>query len=293
MAFRAARQDADALDGFLAWHAATSMFLRGKLDAHGTQEDCHRHGTTFFLKRQDGVISAVAGITNGGYLMCQAPDQQASFWQDITACMAERQVLVMTGVPAQMAAWAKTLGLMAEDFKINDIEPLFEARLSDLVAPPAEFSLRKPVQADAQMLCGWVQGYHRDTGMKPVQDAAVPALAQSFTENKDARIGMVSGSPVAMTSINARAGDMVQVGGVYVPPSLRGRGYGGAVVAAQMAELAREGTQRAVLFAASDAAARAYVRIGFRQVGSYRMALLKKPLVIGAARAGYLSLREG
>ena len=85
-----------------------------------------------------------------------------------------------------------------------------------------------------------------------------------------------------MTSLNAQVADTVQVGGVYVPPGMRGQGLGGAVVAAQLAELRSQGTRLAILFAANVPAARAYERIGFRHIGSYEIALLKSPHKVGS-----------
>ena len=72
----------------------------------------------------------------------------------------------------------------------------------------------------------------------------------------------------------------MQVGGVFVPPAHRGRGHGGAIVAAQLQELQKTGTQTAILFAANNVAARAYERIGFRHIGTYALAMLEAPLII-------------
>lgn len=81
-----------------------------------------------------------------------------------------------------------------------------------------------------------------------------------------------------------RAADAVQVGGVCVPPAVRGQGLGGAVVALQLAELREQGAKVAILFAANAAAARAYERIGFQQIGSYEVALLKAPIIVEEVR---------
>ena len=75
----------------------------------------------------------------------------------------------------------------------------------------------------------------------------------------DVRLLLEDGVPVAMSAVNARLPDMVQIGGVYVPPELRSRGRGGAVVAAQLLEERARGVREAVLFANNDAAARAFV----------------------------------
>ena len=73
----------------------------------------------------------------------------------------------------------------------------------------------------------------------------------------------------------------MQVGGVYTPPGLRGRGQARRAVALHMQELRGEGVQTAILFASGAAACRAYEAIGFRRIGTYSLAILEEPVVIG------------
>ncbi|MEO9684847.1 MAG: N-acetyltransferase, partial [Tateyamaria sp.] len=51
--------------------------------------------------------------------------------------------------------------------------------------------------------------------------------------------------------------------------------YGGQVIAAHLAQARDRGINRAILFAANRAAARAYEAIGFRHIGAYRVALFE------------------
>lgn len=83
------------------------------------------------------------------------------------------------------------------------------------------------------------------------------------------------GAPLAMSALNARLPDRVQVGGVFTPPALCGRGHGGDVVAGQLLELRAESVVRAVLFTGDDnePARRAYQRLGFARVGDYHLIL--------------------
>jgi predicted GNAT family acetyltransferase len=74
----------------------------------------------------------------------------------------------------------------------------------------------------------------------------------------------------------------VQVGGIYTPPALRGRGLARAAVALHLAEARNTGVSRAVLFAASPAAARAYTAIGFQPNGSFALVLFAAPVTIAA-----------
>jgi predicted GNAT family acetyltransferase len=56
--------------------------------------------------------------------------------------------------------------------------------------------------------------------------------------------------------------------------------YGRAAVAASLLDARAPGATKAILFTGEDniAAQKAYVALGFRQVGSYRLLLLKSPI---------------
>nr|WP_302478065.1 GNAT family N-acetyltransferase [Ruegeria atlantica] len=99
----------------------------------------------------------------------------------------------------------------------------------------------------------------------------------AYIERDSHRALLMDGQPVAMTGFNARLPEVVQIGGVYTPPGLRGSGYARLAVALHLQEAHRNGAARAVLFAASDAAARAYIAIGFRPAGHYSLILFKNP----------------
>lgn len=270
--------DAAALDVFLAQYAETSMFLRGNLAAHGLGNTDHRHGTTYWLQERDGIVAVVA-CSNGGYLMCQAPEADSAFWQAAAGVLKGRSINGMTGVPDQVDAWADALGLTRQAFSVKETEPLYWLDLTQIVHPKmVGLELRKPEVDDADMLADWFRGYACDTGITPTDGASGEVAADVFTRHPAARILVRRGEAVAMTSLNAQVDGMVQVGGVYVSSTKRGQGFAGAVVALQLAELAVGTAHTAILFAANAAAARAYERIGFCRVGSYEVAILETPL---------------
>src|SRR2546425_12835478 len=72
--------------------------------------------------------------------------------------------------------------------------------------------------------------------------------------------------------------EIVQIGGVWTPPELRGRGYGRAVVAGSLLAARERNVRRAVLFAdpRNTAAQRAYLVLGFELVGDYGLVLLAR-----------------
>lgn len=275
-------EDAAALEAFLHPHSAASMFLRGNLAAHGIGPTDHANGTTFYLRAPGGGIAGVLGRTNGGFLMCQAPDHGAEFWSECAEVLRGQRIVGMTGAPDQIGALATALGLRDSDFRLRHNEPLYELRLPDLPEMPSQnMRLRRPVADDADWLVDWFDGYHRDTGKGTLDGVDGMSAARRFIDKPDGRVMEKDGMPCAMSALNARTADMVQVGGVYVPTHHRGHGHGARVVALHLAELRNEGITKAILFAASPVAARAYESIGFRRVGHYCIALLETPMTAG------------
>ncbi len=270
--------DGAALEAFLSRHAGTSMFMRGNLAAQGTQEREHRHGTRFMLHEEGAEIVAVAGITNAGHVMCQAPGQPEAFFEAVAEAFTGRAVAGLGGDPEQVAALEAALGLEGADFILRRDLPLFELELAHLRLPDVAMTLRAPDPADVAWLSDWFVGFLTETELAGASEGMKAAAA--YVNARDARLGLVGGKPVAMTNFNARAFDTVQIGGVYVPQAARGQGYGGAVVARHL-EVAREtGINRAILFAASEYAVRSYERIGFKAAGSYKLAMLRDPVIV-------------
>ena len=82
-----------------------------------------------------------------------------------------------------------------------------------------------------------------------------------------------------MTGFNAELPTIVQIGGVYTPPPLRGQGFARHAVALHLDEARRRGVGRATLFSASESAARAYSAIGFEPIGHYTLCHFDGPQV--------------
>lgn len=257
--------DEGALTSYLAAHLDTSMFAASNLETQGLQGGDHPHATRFVLQLDAGRIVAVVGLSTNGFLLCQAPDLTPDLARVLLAPLAGQTAQGMTGDAGQVAV---ALAALAHRPALETVEPLFALdlrRLPDDLAP-----IRPAGPADVPLLTRWFASYLRETQTGPETQAAARAQAAI---GGSLRLLVRDGAPVAMAAINAAAGDQVQLGGVYTPAEWRGRGLAGQVVTALLAERRAAGARRAVLFAASDQAARAYVRIGFARIGSYRIAL--------------------
>ncbi|SIO17765.1 GNAT family N-acetyltransferase [Vannielia litorea] len=270
------------LEAFLAGHAETSMFLRGNLATHGLRPTDHPHGTTCWLAETEaGAIRAVVGCNNEGFLMAQVPVPLPGLWSAVAQVLAGRSIAGMTGEDTQVRAALEGIGLADAPFTLNHTEPLYRLDLDRLEDPEAE--LRPVSPADEPMLVEWFAEHFIDTGFSASRLQALSDArrrAARVVHESALRLLLDNGVPVGMAAVNARAGDMVQLGSVHVLRPHRNRGLGRRVTAALLAEERARGARRAVLFANNPAAARAYEGLGFRHIGAYRIALLARPMPV-------------
>ena len=81
------------------------------------------------------------------------------------------------------------------------------------------------------------------------------------------------GRLLSFSSFNATLPDVVQLGGIYTPPSMRGRGYARASVGHSLLVARERGASRGVLFTNNPSAERTYQALGFRRIGEYALVL--------------------
>lgn len=284
---QARASDAERIEAFLAGYPETSMFLRGNLEAHGIGRSDHPHASDYFLWPAEGPLRAVFGRSNTGFLMLQCPGHEAAAFDAAARALAGRPVQGLTGEAAQARLWLEALGLSGR-LKVDHVEPLYALDLGDM--PQADLHWRPPGPEDGALLADWFLGYEADTGTGAAGTPQAAEVAATRARQTIAagicQLLLEEGAPVGMAAVNAQVQDIVQVGGVYVPPAGRNRGLGRRAVQALLMQAEADGARRAVLFSNNDAASRAYEAIGFRRVGDYLVALTDGMVALGG------SLRE-
>jgi len=276
--------DEPQIEAFLARHAETSMFLRSNLQRLGLSDNTSPHGTAFWLAGADD-ITAVFGISNAGYVLVQAPGAPPELFAAFAARIAGRTVQGFSGVSDQVEAAKHALGIAAAPFALDNPEPLYRLSLADLRLPAGPGEIRPPDEGDRDLIYRWTRAYSAELNMSSPDrlDEEAESRTERALTGGDVRLLHIDGTPVGMTAINARLPDMVQIGGVYTPPDLRGRGHARRAVALHMAEIRGEGGKTAILFASGPAACRAYEAIVFERVGEYSLAILTDPVSVGAS----------
>ena len=174
-------------------------------------------------------------------------------------------------------------------------EDLFALKLAQLRLPGAlaEGTVRSRLAAadDAPLLTEWRYAFREAT----LNDQPGEQLVK--TSRADIAALLASGSlfileahePLACCSFNARLPDMVQIGNVWTPPALRGKGYGRAVVAGALVIARAGGVIEAILATGryNSAAQAAYRAIGFELVGDYATLTFASDTALPDLRALY------
>jgi GNAT superfamily N-acetyltransferase len=260
-----------------------AMFPLANLNAHGLGQTAfpsdHPNATRFWLLDQDGLVA----LSRGGMLMPHMTENL-----DLSALrgsLAGLQVAGALGSVSTVRPLLLALGLHDLPTCKDEDEPAFALDLDHLCIPDTVGARLAPATAAHQpLLEEWRTAYHCETLGTPAAEAAALAKADTLRmiDRGNHRLLFLDNQPVALTGFNASLPRIVQVGGVYTPPAFRGRGHARLAVALHLAEARAAGVTRAVLFASSPSAARAYSAIGFQPNGSFALVLFAPPVTIAA-----------
>jgi predicted GNAT family acetyltransferase len=141
-------------------------------------------------------------------------------------------------------------------------------QLLALTVPPqfsgVEGASRATTIEDAALLFDWMAQFIAEA--VPHDPQITRERAEQAAASGRYLLWTIGDQPVAMASVVRKIGTTASIGGVYTPPALRGRGYGGAVTAAAAERSFAEGKRTVCLFVdrANPASNRCYARLGFQ-----------------------------
>jgi GNAT superfamily N-acetyltransferase len=275
------QSDAALLEAFLVQHRDSSMFLRSNalragLEFHGQAPQAH-----YCAAFRGAEIVAVAAHTWSGMLLVQAPEYAAEVAR---ACVAEsrRAVTGFSGPLEHVRRARAALGLTDAPANADFADRFYALDISATRVPEAlangAVTCRAPRPSERDLLCAWRHAYDREVlGADDSEEArkrAAGFLDWQIGENA-AWVAVEDGVPVSLSAFNASLPDIVQLGGIYTPPELRGRGYAKVVVAGSLLAARARGVSRAVLFTQNPSAERSYQGVGFERQGDYGLVLLR------------------
>ena len=276
----AVEADRAEIVAFLTLHAPFAMFPLNNLVKFGMAGGSDL-AVTCWLSRKGGKITDVMTVCDNGMALTFLPSGD---YAAALCAMADRAVIGIIG-PRDHVRGLQAAGFAGAPSALDRDEPHFLLNLDQMVIPDGPGDLRPLADAPRDVMLAWITDYEVEGLNTPADRAAaraVTALATCLRRDSH-RVLMADGVPLAMTGFNAQLPDIVQVGGVYTPPDVRGQGYARRAVALHLAQAAGQGATRATLFAGSPAAARAYQAIGFARIGEWTMLLFDGPQGQGAA----------
>ncbi|MCB0132350.1 MAG: GNAT family N-acetyltransferase [Caldilineaceae bacterium] len=282
--------DEAMLERFLVPRLKTSMFLISNLRLSGLVDTGKRYTGTYAATIADGQITGVMAHYWNGNLMVQAPhhtaEELAALCHTLTAA-SRRDVAGLLGPGQQTARVRAGLPITPENIKLDEVENLYSLTLGNLQVPDAlktgRLQGRRIEARDLEIISRWSCDY----AVEALGDAKTPALeehsrdvARRALDERRTWLVVADGQPVAMSSFNAWTDEAVQIGGVWTPPALRGRGFARAAVAASLLDARTEGRELAILFTGKEmlAAQRTYAALGFQQIGEFGLLLLHQPI---------------
>jgi RimJ/RimL family protein N-acetyltransferase len=280
--------DQAALEAFCLPRVDSSMFLIGNSRTAGLVDRGRPYEGTYAAAFEgDEIVGVVAHYWNQ-MLMLQAPVHLDDLWRAAVRASG-RPIGGALGPNEQVVALKGLLGLDEPSTRIrmDDAEKLYSLSLDALIVSEGLRSGRlvaRRIEArDIDLVVEWKVGF----SVESLNEEDTPALRERLRASVERSIGERRtwvledcGTPVATSGFNAAIREAVQIGGVYTPPEYRRRGYARAVVAASLLDARADGVETAILFTGHDnlPAQKAYVALGFRHIGEYRLLMLREPL---------------
>ena len=275
--------DEAALEAFLLPRIETSMFLLGNMRAAGLVDgDGFMQGA--YVAAIDGgeIVGVVAHYWND-VLVAQAPARVGALCEAAIE-VSGRRVGGVLGPARQVQAAKDALEVDEGAVKLDQTEYLYSLSLADLLVPEGlrmgSLVGRRIERGDMEQVIEWLVAF----GLESLGDEESPRLWERIRADvkRKQEQGLTwiledMGRPVSTSGFNTTTAEAVQIGGVYTPPELRGRGYGRAVVAASLLDARAEGVDSSILFTGVEnvPAQKCYEALGYRHIGDYRLLLVR------------------
>jgi uncharacterized protein len=282
------KSDRAAFEAFLRPRIERSMFLLSNVQIAGLVNE----GKPFqgdYVAAFDGndIVGVVSHFWNGNLNM-NAPKHLGEL-VDAALHASGRPVKGVIGPADQVAATIDHLKLELDPklVMLDEHEWLYSLQLSELILPEplitGELIGRTLCESDVDVAVKWMVAY-RIEAVGEIESEKLWREVEDRTRDDVGRGGRwvleesSTGELLAMTGFNAMLPEAVQVGGVYTPPGLRGRGYGRAVVAASLRDKRDEGATLSILFSGKKnvGAQRPYEAIGFNRIGEYWIMMFRR-----------------
>ena len=266
------------VEAFLAGTPETTLFLRSNLARAGLAGDGRPFSGVYAGAFDDGVLAGIAAhFWNDNVVL--APGPHAENLARVAVAVTGRRVAGILGPHAEVVRARSALDLDGAPTRSSSKEILYSLALDELCVPPAlaagDVVVRLPEPDELDALLSWRMQYCAETARTPDTPETRAGQRRYLTyQGKQHHFVVtrgVGGERLAYSAFNATVADLVQIGGVWTPPALRGHGYARCAVAGSLQHARNRGVRAAILFTDEKnvAAQRSYVAVGFRPIGDY------------------------
>ena len=279
--------DEAALEAFLAGTPETTLFLRSNLARAGLVDDGRPFSGVYVgAFDESGALAGVAAhYWNDNIVVAPGPHAECVGQRAVE--LSARRVGGILGPHAEVVRVRTALGLDAASPRSSSKEILYALALDQLVVPNAlacgELVVRFPQPNEMDALLEWRMEYSAETARMPNTPETRADQRRYLDTYQGQQHHFVvtrasDGERVAYSAFNATVADLVQIGGVWTPRELRGRGYARCAVAGSLQHARNRGVKKAILFTDEKnvAAQRSYAAIGFRPIGDYALVFFAK-----------------
>lgn len=272
---RATQGDLAEMEGFLRADLHRSMFPLANLADHGLDGEAPR-SVHAWLRHGEAGVTDVLSITREGMVMPQCP---TGGWEQAARALSRRTLIGFAGPAVQVHPLREALGLEGAPVLLDADEPQYLMDLAGLEVPEGPGTLVPLAEAPRGTVIDWLEAYRVEAlGAAPDSARAEAEKVYDVFAAQGSHVVLMEGAtPLALTGFNARLPEIVQIGGVYTPPELRGRHHARRAVALHLAEARERGVMQATLFASGPAACRSYESLGFRRTGEWTLCLYTEP----------------
>ncbi|MGI4850646.1 MAG: GNAT family N-acetyltransferase [Janthinobacterium lividum] len=285
-------QDYDSFEHFLKDYVATSMFMRSNAHRVGLEfKPGLDYSANYWAAFEQNQLKGLLVLNWNGNLFIQAPEDNILsklfdfVQQTVGASYFIKSVLGPDHQAQQILAY---LNPSPDNLSLSVTFVSYNLMLKNMTLLPqlkeGSWVCRLATHQDLDVLIPWVVAYGIEASNVALDKPDAYALAQEEL-HKRIDLGEIfvledQGRCVAKADYNATLPDIYQIGGVWTPPELRGRGYGRAVVGGALQAAHEKGVETGTLFTKNPAAMRAYESLGFRQVDHYHITLFKEAVCL-------------
>lgn len=274
----------DIIEQFLQNSLCSSLVLLSNLRKSHVEYNGQPYSGTYVGQfNQDKLLGLAAHFWNGMIIL-----QTDRMEEDLLEKLLRHSDRPITGImgPDQSVQQCKSLLFNNNDYiQLSENSILYHLQLNNLRLPGLllnkHLNFRKLDEKDIPYYIEWMQDYAHET-LNAVRSEKLNEHSKTITKqalrNNNTWILEFDNVPVSTCTITAKTREALGLGAIWTPVEHRSRHYSRTLIAAALFDAWTQKIPYATLFTdkTNYAAQKSYESLGFQQVGTYGLILLKQ-----------------